>query len=111
MVEEADSGSWSPDPAAPVPYFSPTSRRTGADDGAAADSDDDATGLTGDPGGLASDPPKRTTAAITTSKCLIDYNVDWDGAEGAAGPCLAAVKLLHVGTLRANQLSPRCGGP
>ena len=51
IVEEADSGSWSPDPAAPAPCFSPTSRRTGADDDAAADSDDDATDLIGDPTG------------------------------------------------------------
>ena len=43
-----------------------------------------------------SDSPKRTTAAIKTAKCLIDYNVDWDGAEGAADPCLAAVELLRV---------------
>jgi hypothetical protein len=64
--------------------------------GAAADSDDDVTDLTGDPTGPASDSPKRTTAAITTAKCLIDYNLDWDGLEGAAGPCLAAVALLHV---------------
>ena len=51
IVEEADSGSWSPDPAAPAPCFSPTSRRTGADDDAAADSGDDATDLIGDPTG------------------------------------------------------------
>ena len=44
MAEEADSGSWSPDTAAPAPCFSPTSRRTGANDGAAAtDSDVDVT--------------------------------------------------------------------
>ena len=69
-----------------------TSRRTGADDGAAPDSDDDATDLTSDvlsdPTGPVSDSPKRTTAAIKTAKCSIDYNVDWDGAEGSAGPCL-----------------------
>ena len=57
--------------------------------GAAADSDDDVTDLTGDPTGPASDSPKRTTAAITTAKCLIGNNVDWD-------PFLAAVELLHV---------------
>ena len=61
MVEEADSGSWSPDPAAPAPCFSPTSRRTGADDdGAAADFDDDATDLTGGPTGPASDSQLRS---------------------------------------------------
>ena len=98
MVEEADSSSWSPDPAAPAPCFSLTTRRSGADDGEAADSDDDVTDLTGIPTGPAPDSPKRMTAAITTAKCLIDYNVDWDwdGAEGAADPCLAAVELLHV---------------
>ena len=73
MVEEADSGSWSPDPAAPAPCFSPTLRRTGADDGAATVSDDDATDLTGDvlpdPAGPVSDSPKRTTTAIKTAKC------------------------------------------
>ena len=40
--------------------------------------------------------PLRTTAAIRTAKGLVNCNVDWDGAEGAAGPCLAAVKLLDV---------------
>ena len=107
MVEEADSGSWSPDPTAPAPCFSPTTRRAGADDGAAADSDDDVTDLTGDPTGPAPDSPKRTTAAITSAKCLIDYNVDWDCAEGAADPCLAAVELLHV----ARQSIETLGGP
>ena len=96
MVEEADSGSWSPDPAAPAPCFSPTTRRSGADGGAAADSDDDVTDLTSDPPGPAPDSPTRTTAIITTAKCLIGYNVDWDGVGGAAGPCLAAVGLQHV---------------
>ena len=62
MVEEADSGSWSPDPAAPAPCFSPTTRRSGADHGAAAGSDDDVTDLTSDPTGPASDSPTRTTA-------------------------------------------------
>ena len=75
MVEKADSGSWSPDPAAPVPCFSPTTRRSGADDGAATDSDDDITDLAGDPTGPL-DPPTRTTVAIITAKCLIDFNVD-----------------------------------
>ena len=51
MVEEADSRSWSPDPAAPAPCFSPTTRRSGADNGAATDSDDDVTDLTSDPPG------------------------------------------------------------
>ena len=82
MVEEADSGSWSPDPAAPAPCFSPTTRRTGADDGAAADSDDDATDLIGDPTGPAHNSQKRTTEAITTAKCLIDCNVDLGWCRG-----------------------------
>ena len=63
MVEEADSGSWSPDPAAPAPCFSPTTRRPGADDGAAADSDDDVADLTCDPTGPAPDSPTRTTSS------------------------------------------------
>ena len=46
MVEEADSGSWSPDPTAPAPCFRPTSRQTGADDDTATDSDDEITDLT-----------------------------------------------------------------
>ena len=46
--------------------------------------------------GPAADSPKRTTAAITTAKCSIDYNVDWDGVEGAADPFLAAVERLHI---------------
>ena len=96
MIEEADSGSWSPDPAAPVPCFSPIPHRTGADDGTVTDSDEDATDLTGDPTGPVSDLPTRTTAPIKTAKCLIDYNFAWDGVEGAVGPCLAAVELLHV---------------
>ena len=95
MVDEADSGSWSPDPVAPAPCFSPTTRRSGADDGAATESDVDVTDLTGDPTGPPGSPT-RTTAAITTTKCLIDYNVDWHGVEGAADPYLAAVELLHV---------------
>ena len=74
IVEDADSGSCPPDPAAPAPCFSPTSRRTGADDGAAADSDDDATDLAGDQTSPASDSPKRTTAVEPIppfSKCAI----------------------------------------
>ena len=49
MVEEADSGSWSPDPAAPPPCFSPTTRQSGADGGAETGSDGDEIDLTGDP--------------------------------------------------------------
>ena len=59
------------------------------------DSDGDEIDLTGDPTGPP-DSPSRTTATITTAKCSVIYNLDWDGAEGAAGPCLAAVELLHV---------------
>ena len=29
-------------------------------------------------------------------KGLVNNDVDWDGAEGAVAPCLAAVALLHV---------------
>ena len=95
MVEEADSGSWSPDPVAPVPCFSPATSRPGAGGGAETDSDGDEIDLTVDP----TEPPgspTRTTAAIATAKCPIDHNADWDGVEGAADPWLAAVKLLHV---------------
>ena len=67
MVEEADSDSWILDPAAPVPCFSPTTRQSGADDGAATDSDGDVTDLTSDLTGPP-DSPTRTTAAITTTK-------------------------------------------
>ena len=52
--------------------------------------------MVSDPTGSVSDPPTRRTAAIRTEKCLISYNLDWDGVEGAADPCLAAVELLHV---------------
>ena len=48
------------------------------------------------PTGSAFESPKRTTAAIIIAKCSVEYTVDWDGLEGAAGPCLAAVELLHV---------------
>ena len=65
MVEEADSGSWSPDPAAPVPRFSPTTSRPGAGGGAEIDSDGDEINLTSDPTGPP-DSPTRTTATITT---------------------------------------------
>ena len=41
-------------------------------------------------------PPKRRTAAIRTAKGLIDYNVNWDGVEGAADHCLVAMELLHL---------------
>ena len=121
MVEEADSGSWSPDPAAPAPCFRATSRQAGADDDTATESDDEATDLTSgvfsDPTGPISDPPTRRTAAIQTAKGPIDYNVDWGGVEGAAGPCLAAVQLLHiarksVGTSRwwtMHAVTPECG--
>ena len=53
-------------------------------------------GVFSDPAGSVSDPPTRRTAAIRTAKYLISYNTDWDGDEGAVGPCLAAVELLHV---------------
>ena len=100
MVEEADSGSWPPDPTAPAPCFRATSRQAAADDDTATDSDDEVTNLTSDvfsdPTGPTSDPPKRRTAAIRTAKDLIDYNMDWDGAEGAADPCLAALELLRT---------------
>ena len=29
------------------------------------------------------DSPTRMTATITTAKCPVDFNVDWDGVEGA----------------------------
>ena len=41
MVEEADSGSWFPDPAAPPPCFGSTTRQSGAGGGAETDSDGD----------------------------------------------------------------------
>ena len=100
MAEEADFGSWSPNPAAPAPCFRATSRQDAADDDTTMDSDDEATDLTSgvlpDPTGPASDPPKRRAAAIRTAKGLINYNLDWTGVECAADPCLAAVKLLHI---------------
>ena len=72
MVEEADSGSWSPDPTAPAPCFRATSRQAAADDDTATDSDDEVADLTSDvssdPTGPTSDPPKRRTAAIRTAK-------------------------------------------
>ena len=95
MVEEAESGSWFPDPAAPPPCFGSSACRSGAGGGGETDSDGDEVdpvdGLTEPP-----DSPTRTTATTTTAKRPIEYHVDWDGAEGAADPCLAAVKLLHV---------------
>ena len=96
MVEEADSGSWSPDPAAPAPCFGPATSRPGAGGGAAIDSNAEETDPTSDPTGPP-DSPTRTTATVTTAKCSVDCNVDWNGVEGAADPCcLAAVELLHV---------------
>ena len=77
------AGSWSPDPAASAPCFSPTASRPGAGGGAAIGSDGEEIDPTSDPTGPP-DSPTRTTATITTAKCSIDYNVDWDGAEGAA---------------------------
>ena len=41
MVEEADSGSWSLDPAARAPCFSPTTSQPGAGGSAEIDSDGD----------------------------------------------------------------------
>ena len=95
MIEEADSGSWPPDPAALPPCFSTTTRRPGAGGGAEADSDGDEIDLTGD---LTEPPdsPTRATATITTAKCPDDYNVDMDGVEGSPDLCLAAVELLYV---------------
>ena len=55
-----------------------------------------ASGMFSDPTDPISDPPTRKTAAIRTAKGLVNYNADWDGAEGTADPCLAAVKLSHV---------------
>ena len=95
MVEEADSGSCPPGPAAPPPCFSPTTRQSGAGGGAETDSDGNEIDLTGDPT-ESPDSPTRTTAIITTAKFPIGYHVDWDGVEGAADPCLATVKLLPV---------------
>ena len=57
MVEEADSGSWSPDPTAPAPRFRVTSRQAGADDDTATDSDDEVTDLASD---VISDPTGPT---------------------------------------------------
>ena len=95
MIEEAESGSWFPGPAAPPPCFGSPTRQSRAGGGAEADSDGDEVNSVGDPAELP-DPPTRTTATITTAKRPVEYHVDWDGVEGAAVPCLAAVKLLHV---------------
>ena len=73
----------------------PGNEPTGAGGGAETDSDGDEIDLTGDPT-EPPDSPTRTTATITTAKCPVDYNIDWDGVEGAADPCLAGVELLHV---------------
>ena len=100
MAEEVDSGSWLPDPTAPTPCFGPTSPQTGDDNDPATDSDDEITDLTSDvssdPIDPISDPPARRTAATRTAKGLINCNVDWNGVENAADPCLAAVRLLHI---------------
>ena len=108
MIEEADPGSWYPDPAAPAPCFSPTSRRTGADDGAATDSDDEVTDLTSDvfsdPTGPISDSPTRTTAAIKTAKCLIDYlGITWIGVCVSSMPLTPASLRWSCCMLRANR--------
>ena len=95
MVEEAQSGSWFPDPAAPPPCFGSSTRQSGAGGGAETDSDGDEVDSVGDPA-EPPDSPTRTMATITTAKRPVEYHVDWDGAEGAADPYLAAVKLLHV---------------
>ena len=95
MIEEAESGSWFPDPAAPPPCFGLTTRQSRAGGGAETDSDGDKVGSVGDPA-EPPDSPTRTTATITTARRPVEYHVDWDGVEGAADPCLAAVKLLHV---------------
>ena len=72
MVEEADSGSWSPDPTAPAPCFGPTSPQAGGDNDTATDSDDEITDLASggfsDPIDPVSDPPARRTAAMRTAK-------------------------------------------
>ena len=116
MVEEADSGSWSPDPTAPAPCFGPTSRHAVCDDDTATASDDEITDL---PSGMFSGPtdpiygaPTRRTAAIRTAKGLVNYNLDWDGAEVAAdGPCLAAVALLLIARQSADTSRWWTGGP
>ena len=65
MVQEAGSGSWSPDPSAPAPCFGPTSPQAGGGNGTATDSDDEITDLTSGvfPGPInpISDPPARRT--------------------------------------------------
>ena len=78
------------------PCFGSSACRSGAGGGAETDSDGDEVdpvgGLTEPP-----DPPTRTKATITTAKRpAFEYHVDWNGVEGAADPCLASVKLLHV---------------
>ena len=70
MVGEANSDSWSPDPAAPAPCFSPSTSRPGAGGGARTDSGGDEIDLTGDPTGPP-DSPTRTTATTTTAKCSV----------------------------------------
>ena len=89
-------------PTPPPPRPASTRPRTGPGNGgdAATAANDDindlASGIFSDPTDPISDPPTRKTAAIRTAKGLVSYDVGWDGTEGAAGPCLAAVKLLHV---------------
>ena len=65
MVEEADSGSWSPDPAAPPPCFGSSTGDRGG--GAGSDSDGDEVDSVGDSAELP-DSPTRTTATITTAR-------------------------------------------
>ena len=95
MIEEPGTGSWIPDPAAPPPCFRRTTRSTGPGGSDETDSEDDLTDLTGS---LAEQPDAsiRTTATVTTAKCMIDYDVDWDGVESSDDPCLAAVELLRI---------------
>ena len=58
MVEEADSGSWPPDPAAPPPCFSPATSRPGAGGGAKMrPTDGDEIDLTGN----STEPPDSPT--------------------------------------------------
>ena len=94
-VEEAESDSWFPDPAASPPCFGSSACRSGAGGDGETDSDGDEVDLVG---GLTEPPdsPTSTTATITTVERPVDYHVDWDGVESASDPCLAAVKLLQV---------------
>ena len=70
MVEEADPGSWFPDPTAPAPCFRATSRQAAADDDTATDSDDEVTDLTSDvsdPTGPTSDPRVSPSSGVKFS--------------------------------------------